>query len=351
MTAVSRSENKEAVWNGFMNLPRDLVLALREYACLAWGAVDFGPRQSGDVMHFDCRVDGIGRAIRIATGNTAPEEGHPCIPAGKTTQREIQEDAPQPLSFKFKSKIIPAYKDQDGDLQSTDCSIFVPNALLNQKEIDVLIFFHGLDTCKPHYCSDPDLIVKNFQLKDQVDRASRKVALAVPIIFWNKKFIGDIKSAWSVVHLNAFVDEVLDEISNKSGVRRSLGRLILAGHSKAYEILTPLANEFDKDVADTTRGALAKLTHVWSLDTTYGASALRALVKWASKLKIGKFTLVLHKEKYPDCKFEENKDYPPIKYWECTMAGVTLPKNLDVRKVNEAHCDIPKKYVEILLTG
>jgi hypothetical protein len=24
--------------------------------------------------------------------------------------------------------------------------------------------------------------------------------------------------------------------------------------------------------------------------------------------------------------------------------------NLDVRKVNEAHCDIPKKYVEILLT-
>ena len=46
--------------NGFLNLHRDLVIALRDEACLAWGAVDFGSGASGDVMHFDDRRAGLG---------------------------------------------------------------------------------------------------------------------------------------------------------------------------------------------------------------------------------------------------------------------------------------------------
>ena len=42
---------------GFLNLDRDLVIALRDHACLIWGAVDMGSNSSGDVMHFDCRLD------------------------------------------------------------------------------------------------------------------------------------------------------------------------------------------------------------------------------------------------------------------------------------------------------
>ncbi len=49
--------------NGFLNLARDLVIALRDFGCLAWGASDFGPRASGDIMHFDCRNTGLGRII------------------------------------------------------------------------------------------------------------------------------------------------------------------------------------------------------------------------------------------------------------------------------------------------
>jgi hypothetical protein len=48
---------------GFMNLDRDLVIALRETACLIWGAVDLGKGSSGDIMHFDCRLDEVGRAL------------------------------------------------------------------------------------------------------------------------------------------------------------------------------------------------------------------------------------------------------------------------------------------------
>lgn len=358
-TAVARGgRDKEAVKNGFMNLPRDLVLALREYACLAWGAVDFGPGESGDVMHFDCRVDGIGRAVRIATGKAPPTEGHLCIPTGerKSNQREFEEEAPKPtpqpspLRFKFKSNVIPAYKDQSGKSQSTDCSIFVPSALRNQKEINVLVFFHGLDTCSCNHKFDPDLVVKNFRLDDQVDKSKRKVALAVPVVYWNEKFLKDIKSAWSAANLNTFLEEVLFQIGKESSVPRSLVRLFLAGHSKAYEILTSLANEFDKGEPETTRRALSRLAGVWALDTTYGSYHAEAFKRWASKLKTVQFTLVLHGTKDPDCKFEKGKKYPPIKHWVCAMKkGEILPKNLNVKKVCDAHCEIPARYIEVLL--
>ena len=49
--------------NGFLNLSKDLVIALRDFGCLAWGASDFGPGESGDIMHFDCRNTGLGRVI------------------------------------------------------------------------------------------------------------------------------------------------------------------------------------------------------------------------------------------------------------------------------------------------
>ncbi len=60
--------------DGFLNLKKELVVALRDAAGLAWGAVDFGPRSSGDIMHFDCRRDGVGRVVARALGGyVAPE--------------------------------------------------------------------------------------------------------------------------------------------------------------------------------------------------------------------------------------------------------------------------------------
>ncbi len=62
---------------GFLNLDRDLVIALRDHACLIWGAVDLGPSSSGDIMHFDCRLDDLGRAVYCGTGGTFNDK-HPC---------------------------------------------------------------------------------------------------------------------------------------------------------------------------------------------------------------------------------------------------------------------------------
>lgn len=49
---------------GFLNLDRDLVLALTD-AGLAWGAVDMWGA-SGDVMHFDCRLTALGSKVFAA---------------------------------------------------------------------------------------------------------------------------------------------------------------------------------------------------------------------------------------------------------------------------------------------
>ena len=66
--------------NGFLNLPSDLVYALRQIALLSWGAIDFGPSASGDVMHFDLRTVGAGRVIAETLGGYVPKPGH--HPAG-----------------------------------------------------------------------------------------------------------------------------------------------------------------------------------------------------------------------------------------------------------------------------
>lgn len=62
---------------GFLNLHPDLVVALRDHGCLAWGAIDLGTGQSGDMMHFDCRPTGVGWSLALNRQRTTGA-GHVC---------------------------------------------------------------------------------------------------------------------------------------------------------------------------------------------------------------------------------------------------------------------------------
>ena len=73
--ASATFDNREPL-NGFLNLHADLVFALRQQTLLAWGAIDFGPRASGDVMHFDLRTIGVGPVIAEAMKGYVPKPGH-----------------------------------------------------------------------------------------------------------------------------------------------------------------------------------------------------------------------------------------------------------------------------------
>src|SRR5262245_8896767 len=72
-----------------------------------------------------------------------------------------------PIQKSFVSKAI-TYKDAAQNCQSAKCALFIPAALIGQPKMDVAFFFHGLDTCSPSYNADPENIIKNFKLSDQI---------------------------------------------------------------------------------------------------------------------------------------------------------------------------------------
>jgi hypothetical protein len=75
--------------NGFLNLHTDLVFALRQIALLAWGAIDFGPDASGDIMHFDLRTLGAGCVIANKLRGYIPRsEHHPSNELREAAARE-----------------------------------------------------------------------------------------------------------------------------------------------------------------------------------------------------------------------------------------------------------------------
>ena len=91
----SQSFGSREPLNGFLNLHADLVYALRQIAGLAWGALDFGPRSNGDIMHFDLRPNGVGKLLCEKMGGFVPTSGHPAITtaviSNEFTHEEIHE--------------------------------------------------------------------------------------------------------------------------------------------------------------------------------------------------------------------------------------------------------------------
>jgi hypothetical protein len=258
-----------------------------------------------------------------------------------------------PLRTSFASKAI-MYKDQDAadQIRPTKCSIYVPGALKSQRVIDLMVFFHGYDRCAKHNF-DPELVIKNFGLDVQVERAPRKVALAVPSIFWSYtehpgSDVKNIQAAWSAAYLNDFVEEVCDQISKASGIKQMLGRLILAGHSGAYAILTPLADQFHMSVRATKERALAKLDTVLAFDTTYSSQHAKALDLWARTLAgRANFALVLNNGSHLA---------PPNgwKAWKKVLdkARMAVPANLKVYAktgTSDTHCGIVQHIGSLLL--
>jgi hypothetical protein len=366
--AVSRGgTGKNEVRQGFMDLARDLVIALRDEACLGWGAVDFGPAASGDVMHFDCRVEGIGRAIAKTSGGPfVPISGHPCLPAGSvpSAQHEFEleaADAPSPpqggwIIPKKVTTAFPKYKDATGDMRHTDYSIYLSTKAVKESEIDLLLFLHGdPGPCEANFDPDPKNTKKKFGIDAQIERSkpALKIVLVIPQLFWiphddkNPQDDENIKGIWTAANLNRFIeDSVLAEIEKKSGLKPKIKRLIIAGHSHACAILTPLAFEFINKTEATKKGALASLKEVWALDSTYGEKNAHALEIWANKLPNCNFTAVLNKE--PAKKGKKKK---PIDGWNSSFADHKLPSNLIMLPVPNGHCEIPQKCIEDLLSG
>jgi hypothetical protein len=164
----------------------------------------------------------------------------------------------------------------------------------------MLVYAHGLlNPCKPIPKKVPEDFITSapFKLGEILDASNRGVVLAIPFLNW-ENLSGQLafgpKNRWHALakpeNLNGVVLDVLTTLGKMQGTAApALSSLILAGHSRAYDFLDPLARaSTDPEMG---RGALAKLSQVWAFDTTYSCE-VRAYLNWLAanpNLKISVF--------------------------------------------------------------
>lgn len=158
-------------------------------------------------------------------------------------------------------------------------AVYVTQAARRAGSVEMLVFAHGLDLCKPVLKNRPASFVTGapFKLGELVEASGRPIVLVVPFLDW-ERLASNAMAFGRKWHRLAQPDvfnrvaaealEVARGIAGASGAL-ALSRLILAGHSRAYGFLDALANAHATPQMRT--GALSRPLHVWALDTTYSA--------------------------------------------------------------------------------
>jgi hypothetical protein len=150
---------------------------------------------------------------------------------GQTAVFEMQ-GAPYPhksrdKGFKIENKFFP----REPHYVDSSVGVFIPKGYQSQESVDLLIYFHG------HY-NNVRKAMDEFHLREQVIAAGKNVILVFPE---GPKDAGD--SGGGKLEepggLKRLVDEVLDTLDREGKIKsRNLGRLLLAGHSGAYRVIS-----------------------------------------------------------------------------------------------------------------
>lgn len=158
-------------------------------------------------------------------------------------------------------------------------AVFVPKAALGQSRVDVLFHVHGLlrGPSLPPKPPGGFITAAPFRLGALVDASTLPMVLVVPAMNWNAPggvtAGGHRNPRWSALaqpaRLNALIAEVLADVARVQGRGQApaLNRLVVSGHSRAYDFLEPL-RALHAD-AQARQGALAQLAQVWAFDSTY----------------------------------------------------------------------------------
>jgi hypothetical protein len=222
-------------------------------------------------------------------------------------------------------------------------AVYCSGSALGKREVEVLLFAHGLIHPCPRLTSVPRGFITDvpFQLGSVVAATRRPLVLVVPHLDWNNpggEQGWSSRKKWHALAkpelLNQVLREVVTEIGRvQTGLDVSLTRLIIAGHSRAYDFLEPLAHSHADPEMD--RGALAKLSEVWAFDSTY-AGNVKNWLAWTRR-KQGLRVSVYYRPQGGTEKigrmFRANR-----------RSGV-----LEVFEVPDGHCEMPKKRLAELL--
>ena len=286
---------------GFLNMPEALVVALRDHACLAWGAFDLGPSNNGagDVMHFDMRRCGLG--YRLATTNNGQHRTiirHPCGPCrarllareiGQSTTRLSQvPGAGRPLHSGFapgpprETLYVEIVLGSESPAKPMT-GIYVPERyrLPRSRRVDMIVYLHGHKKGMRNFANDMSIdsywnraeVDSLFPLREALDQTGRNVILVAPTL-------GHTSRAGSLVHANGldwYLDQVLEALRSHGPLGRDalhLGTLILAAHSGGGSVMRKLAT--------SSSPCTANLKECWAFDAMYDAVGSQQWARWAS---------------------------------------------------------------------
>lgn len=162
---------------------------------------------------------------------------------------------------------------------SVKVAILVTQAAQTSREIEMLVFAHGLDLCRPVRKNRPATFITAppFHLGSLVEASGRPLVLLVPYLDWEHMDANGMAFGRKWHRLaqpalfNQVAAEALEQVRTLTGSASAptLQRLILAGHSRAYGFFDALAQAYASPQMHS--GALGRPLHIWALDTTYSA--------------------------------------------------------------------------------
>jgi subtilisin family serine protease len=226
-------------------------------------------------------------------------------------------------------------------------AVFLPRTALGRDDLDVLVFAHGLLSGCPRPAQVPSGFITDppFELGRVVGNSGRPVVLLVPEMHWGSPGGADVfgprHARWHALGeptlLNGVVAEALAEVGRIQGrTAVTLDRLLIAGHSRAYDLLEPLAAR-RRDPEMGSR-ALAKLSQVIALDTTYGGD----VDAWTDWLRLNPRLTV-------DVFYRAGPDSPTSAIGDEFFRHRS--ERLRVTKADELHCSVPPRRLAAVLVG
>lgn len=234
-------------------------------------------------------------------------------------------------------------------------AVYCPKEALSQSSVDVVLYCHGLNICGVPAKIPQDFITKApFRLGAMADDSLSGAVLVVPFMEWTSRSLDGVDMRFGPndryrhprwhklaipANLNRTVAEALDQVGRMRGTSApSLRRLIIAGHSRAYDFFDPLANAFADP--EMSRGALATLSQVWALDSSY-TCPVADWVKWLRSKPNLKVSMFFRPG-------SSTADQARCFATASASVGNQFPKPAPVK---EEHCDVPVRRLPALLAA
>lgn len=349
--------------DGFLELPLDLVAALRDHAGLAWGAIDFGARESGDVMHFDLRRTPLGQATHGRSTGSKPKAKSKTKPKAKPMAAPKPQAPAEPVRVSTAASDPPgrtlyAQAAIDDARRLASVGIFVPDGFRPRAEIDLVVYLHGL--LGP--CASPgpgidrywDMAQKTRQhgrgqgpmaLREEVNAARKNVVLVAPSLGPGSN--ADVLDARG--GFDALVQRVLEALREKGGLTvapTAVRHVVLAGHSKGGSHMRRIVGSGD--------AAARRVRECWGFDCFYSGADPEAWLTWAKQDSTRRFF-----HYYLEAWFKDKATGAAHKAapWRNTETLRKLARNAGLTNVElevargKNHCEVPLAFLRRRLEG